>query len=236
MRRSSRAPNANAASRVHGVPVPNVSPVGINIQIVGRWNPALFVPRWFADVGLLPKEEVDEAKLSIVHEEIAQFDVGWLALRVTRDRFVGSTSQIGHAEALRDLVVGTLELLTHTPTRVVGVNHDFLFSFKDRESFDAFGWVLVSPAPWPQLERPGMAALQVQGMRTDKREGYVRVMLDPLLDGTNRVAVGVNDHYAIADQDSSRSTAEIAGILSTRWFDSAREAEEIVATMRKVVR
>lgn len=213
---------------------PTVTPVGINVQILGRWNPALFVPRWFADVGLLPNEEVDAANLSIVHEEIAQFDVGWLALRVTRDRFLASTSQIGHAEALRDLVVGTLELLTHTPTQVVGVNHDFLFTFKDRESFDSFGWALVSPKQWPQLERPGMAALQVQGMRTDKREGYVRVMLNPVLDGTHRLTVGINDHYAVAEEAASRSTAEIASILADRWFDSAAEAEGIVATMREV--
>jgi hypothetical protein len=76
-----------------------------------------------------------------------------------------------------------------------------------------------------------MASLQMQGDRTDRRRGYVRVQVDPILDGSFRVTVGVNDHYAVADEDSSRSTPEIASIIRERWFESERQADAIVESL-----
>lgn len=207
---------------------PKVSTLGKNIQVLGHFNPRLFVPQWFAEVGLLAAEEAREAKDEIIHEEIAQFGVDWAAIRVTKDRFAASTTRVGHIELLRDLVAGTLELLTHTPTMALGINHDYWFDFPDRDSFDEFGWTLAPTSNWPLLGRPGMAKLAIQGTRPDDRTGYVRVSVDPLLDGGYRVNVGVNDHYIVKEVPSSSATPVIVEIVNARWFESIAEAEALV--------
>jgi hypothetical protein len=213
---------------------PKVSTLGKNVQVLGHFNPRLFVPRWFADVGLLPEEEADGAENEFIHEEMAQFQVDWASINVTKERFIASTTRVGHIEPLRDLVVGTLELLTHTPTNALGINHDFWLDFADRSSFDAFGWALVPPANWPVLQRPGMVRTNVQGERKDGREGYLRIQVEPVLDGQFRVHVGVNDHYQVGSQPASSMTPTIVGIINARWFESISEADEIVEHMTTV--
>ena len=211
---------------------PDLTAVSAQVQIVGQWNPSIFQPRWFSEVSLLPKEEAENAKILIIHEEIAHFTLPWLNLQVTRDRLVASTTQESYSEPLRDLVLGTLDLLSHTPTRMMGINHDYLLTFADRSTFDALGWKLVPPQSWPGLKRPGVATMQVQGERQDDNEGYVRVKVEPILDATWRVIVGVNDHYQLSSSDTSRSTELAMQILSTRWQDARSEALALVSDLR----
>lgn len=213
---------------------PRVALTGVDVQILGHWNPSLFVPRWFSDVGLLPDEEAESARIEVIHEEIAAFAVDWLSLSVQRDRLIALTTRLSHSEALRDLVVGTLELLTHTPTRAVGINYNYLLQFEDRKSFDRFGWTIVEPKHWPLLERPGMATVQVQGMRSDNHQGYIRVKAEPILDDSYRVVVGVNDHYELSPEGSSKSTPALASILQAQWRESGNRAEGIVEDMKKL--
>lgn len=204
--------------------------LGKNIQVLGHFNPPLFVPRWFADVGLLPEAEATAAG-EFIHEEVAQFNTDWVTVSVTKDRMAVSTTRLSHIEPLRDLVVGTLDLLSHTPTSVFGINHDFLLDFEDRESFDEFGWTLVPPTNWPELNRPGMALTMLQGVRQDEREGYVRVKVEPFLDGQLRVVVGVNDHYQVEAAHASTATPKIVQIIAERWFDSIEEADRICESL-----
>jgi hypothetical protein len=192
------------------------------------------VPRWFSDVGLLPAEEAENAQIAIIHEEVAQFGLPWVNVQVTRQRFVVTTTQESYTEALRDLALGTLELLTHTPTRMMGINHDFLLGFADRASFDALGWALATPTVWPHLSKPGIATMQMQGERTDGHTGYVRVKVEPVLDGSFRVSVGINDHYDLSPDDQSASTTTAREVLSERWPEAAKEARQIVEHLRSV--
>ena len=204
------------------------------IQIVGQWNPSIFVPRWFSDVGLLPAEEAEKAEIALIHEEVAQFGLPWVNVQVTRQRFVVTTTQESYTETLRDLALGTLDLLTHTPARMMGLNHEFLLGFTERSTFDALGWALATPDKWPTLSKPGIATMQMQGERTDGRPGYIRVKVEPILDGSLRVLVAVNDHYELSTDDQSSSTVAAREILIDRWLDGAKEARDIAEHLRSV--
>ena len=118
---------------------------GMSIVVVGAWNPAIFVPRWFGDVGLISPEEADSADVALVHPEIAQWDMQWLHVQVAREKLTVSTSQERYFEPVRDLAVGVLQLVPHTPTSMLGMNTDWVVQFDDRDSYDEFGWTLVSP-------------------------------------------------------------------------------------------
>jgi hypothetical protein len=213
------------------VPEIKVEHFGVNVQVVGQFNPRLFLPQWFGDADLIRPEEVEQAKIGIVHEEICQFSLDWLNLQVTQDRLLIATSQLDHAEVVRDLAVGVLTLLSHTPTSVVGINHDYWLDFPDQASWDEFGWRMLPPQNWGVLSEPGMALATVQGLRTDGREGYVRVSLHPQLDGSRRVRVNINDHYLVSAEPSSRSTEELAAIVGDGWYVASEQAETIVNSL-----
>jgi hypothetical protein len=201
----------------------------LSIVVVGDFNPAIFQPAWFAAEELLRSGEAETASVEIVHSDVAIFRTDWLRVQVTRDRLHVQTERESDFGALRDLVVGTLTLLRHSPTRICGINHDVTLQFRDRDQFDELGWRLVPPDNWSEvLERPGMALLQEQGMRTDGREGYIRVKVEPILDESLRAVVGVNDHVIVGATNEPRSTALIAGFLLEEWAEVTSRAARIL--------
>ena len=82
---------------------------GLNIVLLGDFNPKIFQPAWFAAEGLLQKKETDRAKIEVFHHEISIFELDWLRLQVTRERFAVETTQEPYYEPLRDLVLGTFD-------------------------------------------------------------------------------------------------------------------------------
>lgn len=209
----------------------------LSIVVRGSFNPAIFHPAWFAAEGLLRPGDTEQAKVAIIHAEVASFSLGWLDFQATRDRIVAQTAQQSHDEAARDVVVGMLRLLRHTPSHLCGVNHDMLLSFPTREDFDAFGWRLVPKDNWePPLQRPGVAGLEEQGDRDDGHKGYVRVAVRPLLDGTFRVNVNVNDHFDFGSPESTESTESIVNLLLEEWPTIAARAEKMLTHVKDLAK
>ncbi len=99
---------------------------GVSIVLLGDFNPKIFQPAWFAAQDLIRQQEADEADIKIIHPEVVSFATGqWLALEVTRERFVVSTTQDPYSKVMRDLVVGSFELLQHTPLYKLIVRSNF---------------------------------------------------------------------------------------------------------------
>lgn len=201
-----------------------------NIVVRGDFNPAIFQPLWFAQQQLLKQKEADAAEIKIIHPEVAAFQIEWLQMRITRDRFQAATNQEPYREPLRDLVVGTFSLLSHTPFTALGVNHDFRFTLESEDAWHALGHRLAPKEDWEDvLEEPGMVNLTMRGgKRPDKMKGYIQVTVSPLLDPKYGVHVNVNDHYALPDTsaDEFRSDA-LQDILSKRWSDSVQRGKKI---------
>jgi hypothetical protein len=207
-----------------------------HVVVLGAWNPAIFVPRWFADMELIPDDEAEAAQVSLVHPEIAQWDLPWLHAQVSREQLALSTPQERFMDPLRDLAVGILDLVPHTPTRMLGINNDFVLRYVDRQSFDELGWALADADRWPGLERPGMAALTMQGVRTDGRDGYLRVQVTATLDESYRVLVNVNDHYQMSHENLSSSTSVARSIIEECWRDAHKQAMQIAEHLTQVKR
>lgn len=199
----------------------------VSIVVLGAFNPAIFHPQWMAAQGLLGKGEAEAATVEIVHAEVAVFTGGWFRCEVTRDRFTLRSAQLSHVEPLRDLAVGCFRVLNHTPVQVCGVNHTSILRFESTTAFNEFGWTLVPPQPWDgALERPGVARLEEQGTQPGGRAGYIRVIVEPILDGSNSVRIEVNDHNPLAETGMSAATA-LEELLMNRW-------EEIEARARSI--
>jgi hypothetical protein len=203
--------------------------------VLGQFNPPIFQPSWFGSVDLLRPTEAESAEVEVIHPQVSVFTADWVRVEVTHDRISFRTERESHIEALRDLCVGTLTVLPHTPTGVIGVNHDTTFRFPDRDSFDAFGWTLVPPDLWEGvLDRPGVARLDEQGRRPDDREGYIRVRVQPLLDSADpyQVAVAVNDHIQVSDHPTPEGTEMIVQLLQAEWSAMTQRAETILAHVK----
>jgi hypothetical protein len=201
----------------------------LSIVVLGEFNPAIFQPAWFGSQELIRQGEANTATIEIVHRDVSIFTTEWLRVQVTRDRLHMQTERDSDFDALRDVVVGTLTLLRHSPTKVVGVNHDLTVRFRDRKQFDELGWLLSPMRLWVEvLERPGVAQLQEQGERTDQYEGYVRARIEPMGDGSLRAIVGANDHFVLSDESSAASTEQIAALLVEEWKPIASRAARII--------
>jgi len=202
---------------------------GLSIVFRGNFNPAIFHPSWFASHDLIRSQEVDAAQIQIVHPDAAVFKAEWLEINVVRDRFQASTVQESYYEVLRDLVISVIDLLSHTPLRVMGVNRAFHYQLRSEEAWHSVGHRLVPKADWEKLlKKPGMKSLIVEGARPDVLEGYIQVKVEPSTEVPYGVFVEVNDHYKLKQSDAAISETSVAmQILSKRWSESMKRSLSI---------
>lgn len=194
-----------------------------NIVLRGQFNAAIFHPSWFAAQDLMRQQEAEAAEIEVVHPEAAVFQVEWLQVRITRDRFQVATTQEPYFEALRDLVVGTFDLLRHTPLRVLGINQDFHYRLESEDAWHAVGHRLAPKKDWQKiLNEPGMMSLAMQGQRSDDLDGYIRVKVEPSPRTEFGVYVNVNDHYGLQSASDM-----LIDILSEQWDASMQRGLQI---------
>ncbi len=201
---------------------------GATIVLRGPFSPAIFHPMWFAAHDLIRSQEAEAAKVQIIHPDAAAFTAEWLQLNVTQDSFQAGTSQEAYYEALRDLVIGVLNLLSHTPLRVMGLNHDFHFGLPSEDTWHSVGHRLAPKRDWEDvLQQPGMLSLTMEGKRPDHLEGYIRVKVEPSARAEYGVYVEVNDHYQLKSDDARAETRDAVQILAEQWAASIQRSKSI---------
>ena len=206
---------------------------GVNVVLLGDFNPAIFTPAWFALHGLLPESVADSAELHVANPQVTNFVADWLRLQVTVDRFFVETLQAPHIR-LRDLVARVFkEYLHHTPLRAFGINRDVHFRVKSSTEQDRIGRMLAPVEPWGAWGRDlgldgeygGMTSLTMSGVPEGRPTGsQINVTVEPSYRISNRrtgVYVRVNDHYAI--DNAELGTAERLMELFEDNFDTSLE-------------
>jgi hypothetical protein len=134
------------------------------IVVLGDFNPSIFQPMWFSANELLPEEEAREAEISVIHKAIASFSVGKLQIQVDESRLGLTTVESSQGPILRDLAIGTLSILEHTPLKAIGINRDMVFQCESEEVWHAIGHHMAPKSDWERvLEKPGMVQLAVRG-------------------------------------------------------------------------
>ncbi len=216
--------------------------VGVDIVLLGDFNPAIFSPRWFSANGLIRETAADEAELGVVHREVADFTADWLRIQVTQDRFVAASLQAPFAR-LRNLVHRVFhECLFHTPLRAFGINYSVHFLVASLATRDQLGTALVPLEPWgPWRERlnldgrhGGMTSLRISQLRPADRDegGQINVKVAP----SNRVGsssgtgvfASINDHFT-GDGDAERLIATLASKFEASLEQSERIVDHIMS-------
>lgn len=207
---------------------------GVNIVVVGNFNPAIFTPAWFVLYDLLPEHAVDNAKLDVALPQFAKFGFEWFDLNVTNNRFQVSTLQAPYIR-IRDLVVRVFtEHLNHTPMTAFGINRDVHFRVKNRAERDRIGKMLAPVEPWGEwgesLNMDGMVSLKIRWSEKKESAGknYTDITVEPsgrMGGGATGIYVGLNDHYEF---EAEKESAPLMQLLSDRFEDSIRRSDRII--------
>lgn len=215
--------------------------VGVDIVLLGDFNPAIFSPKWFSANELLPEEAAEDADLQVAHRELTSFSADWLRLQVTRERFTAGSTQAPFVR-LRDLVHRLFrEHLFHTPLRAFGINlsaHFLVDSFATR---DRIGNTLAPLEPWgpwrEQLDldgrHGGMTSLRMSQSKPSGRDpgGQVNVLVEPSArvgrDSGRGVFVSINDHFA-GKADLTGTTEKLMATLAAEFEGSLGRSRGIV--------
>jgi hypothetical protein len=160
------------------------------------------------------------------------FSLEWLALQVTREQCALTTTQEPYYVVMRDLIVGTFNLLQHTPLHKLGINIDMHFRMDAEASWHAFGHRLAPKDLWKDtLTNPGMRSLTIEGQRPDAFRGYIRVQVEPSLKIHPGVSCRVNDHYEIETLQPGTGSDAMLDIFQRAWGASLTRSNHIIATL-----
>lgn len=203
--------------------------------LVGSFNPTIFHPQWLARTGLLPQAEADEATVEFIAPQVTKFSTSWFECQVTLDNFQVSTLQAEMEEPLRDLVVGTFDLLPHTPVWSFGLNFDSHFSLPSVDTWHKLGHTLSPKDIWAGLlEDPGTRAVLIQGRRREGISGAVNVRVEPSLRVHPGLYINVNDHFDLRSDVPETWEESIAAATDENaanfWTQGATDAVTAIAS------
>jgi hypothetical protein len=201
---------------------------GASIVLLGAFNPSIFQPRWLGAQGLLRAEEAENAKISVVKNDIADFSTGWLHLQVLQDRLVMQTADPRQFLPLRDFAVGILNLLPHTPTHALGLNKLAHYKMESIEAWHAIGDALAPKQPWNGIMagRPGLLSMVIEGRREDSPTAVLRVKVEPSPAAKLQfgVYIDINEEYR-APSGAVSGTAWAIEHIQAQWEAVLKYAE-----------
>ncbi len=212
--------------------------LGSSIIVVGDFNPAIFSPDWLERNSLIGTEDADaaregtEGREMIVSKQVATFETGWFALQVVDNR-LSLASKGGLSPAFKDLAVGIIQLVPHTPVVAVGLNFMGDFKPKSEDDYYRVGDVFAPKAIWNALypdHMAGLAELTIllqQGVRGKPPEtkDEKRITVRPSAKIKYGVHLSFNDHRDVrATEDNIRPAERVAAIIDEQWESTWKDA------------
>jgi hypothetical protein len=204
---------------------------GISVVLLGSFNPPIFQPAWFASNQLLRPNEAEEAKVGVIHPDATITEMGPFHLQVLRERFEVSTSQPQDYEVLRDLVLATFRLLSHTPVTRLGINWNSHYRIHEGS------WADVQARLWPAsiwndvLEQPSLTAAVMRGERTSGKPGTVEIRVERSVPVADGLYVGYNDEYVLGAAEEEPVAQPALDVLQNDFATSLTKGRERVAKL-----
>jgi hypothetical protein len=204
----------------------------MSIVVVGMFNPAIVTPAWLQREGLVSKESADAAEVELIAPDVASFTISSKHVQVLRERLIVSTGDAREEDTLSDLVVGILDILSHTPTSKVGLNYEGHFLLSSETVWHGKGHTLAPKEPWAGLlAKPGLVNVT---MRDNSRtNGYLDVSVGPsrVVSNSsilgNSLAVSTNDHFEVA----SGVTQDAIALIKSEWRQSLSNSRRIASSL-----
>lgn len=211
---------------------------GLSIVLLGRFNPTIFQPKWFGNVGLVSDDAASEAKIEIIFPEVTKFSIDQYTILVETNRFIIDryTPPLVSAMDFVSRLFG--EFLPHTPSHRLGINRHIHFSVDTEENRNAIGTALAPPEPWGEwgdhLNRPlphrgGLRRLVMEERGLEDREnGHFQVTIQPSgrIAGDSGIYMQTNDDYIFAEKpDDVEGCSGVLQFLNERFDESLMRAD-----------
>lgn len=199
------------------------------VVLLGKLNPSIFQPQWFAAQGLISKQAADAARIQVIHQDVSIFEIDdstTIEVLGTRAAF-RSNGPI--TKDIIDLVAGTFQLLKHSPLASLGINRDQHHKAVSETAWHAFGDAVAPKSRWQGvLQRPGLRSLTQEGVRPDGGKGYIRVKVEPSVRIPHGIYIQVNDHFDVADPGAVTGAGEVMDLLTEHWQASRARTNAII--------
>jgi hypothetical protein len=201
----------------------------VAITVIGSFNPHVVQPLWLSKHGLVAEAEALESEPQLISRDLAHIGLPWATLTVVADRLqVETSNDIVVPAQIRDLVVGILSLLPHTPVSVVSVQHRAHVRLASEAQWHAAGDLLAPKEIWQDvLDKPGMFDIAVQGVRPDERAGAIKVRVRPSPLVHPGIFVNINEEFLVTDDDNLELGGHAASLLTDTWPEIEARVESI---------
>ena len=204
---------------------------GLDVVLVGSFNPAIFHPEWFFRQGIVSEQDAKEAKVQDVSGEITIVQMCGILIQCVSDRFSLLTTNISHAERMQDLIRQTFSLLTHTPITACGINPHVHYSVGNVDYWHKIGHELAPKEPvWNELlEHPGMQSLTIKAPRSrGDYPGEINATVEPSGKHPPGIFVKVNYHYGLPTEVVHVGAAELAlKFIEAEWKPACGMARKV---------
>lgn len=203
---------------------------GLEVVLVGSFNPAIFHPDWFLRQNLIGEQDAKEAKIQDVSGEITVVQLCGMRLQCLGDRFSLGTSNVSLAEKLQDLILQTFTLLSHTPVTACGINPRVHYSVGSVDYWHKIGHALApKELVWSELvEQPGMQSLTIKAPRKGDFPGEVNLTVEPSMKFPPGVFVRANYHYGLPPETAHAGAAELAlKFIKSEWKPACGMARKV---------
>lgn len=225
----------------------------VSVVLLGSFNPAIFLPNWFAQNKMIGEKESGIPVRLQTREEL-EFETGNLHIRASLERFEIS-SVTGQFEHVKDLLISCFgTFLPHTPVHSMGINRCVHFDTGDFDVRDRVGSRLAPKEAWGEwgkeieeaaaedadmYKRGGMTSITMlqKNLQFEGRDLHVQARVEPSLRIGNHTGIFVDvvNHFnllANGVQDTSSATA--VRTLEANWESSLGRAETIFDQVMKL--
>ena len=203
---------------------------GLDVVLVGSFNPAIFHPEWFFRQGIVTEQDAKEAKIQDVSSEITIVQMCGILIQCVSDRFSLGTKNISNAERMQDLIRQTFGLLSHTPITACGINPQVHYMVENDAYWHKIGHTLApKKLVWDELlDKPGMQSLTIKALRSGGFPGEINATVEPSMKHPPGIFVKVNYHHTLPREAVHAGAAELVlKFIDTEWKPACGMARKV---------
>ncbi len=203
---------------------------GLDVVIIGSFNPAIFHPEWFLRQKLIGEEDAKEAKVKLVSSEVSDIQLGGVKVICIPERLSLGTSNISQEARVQDMLGQIFTLLSHIPVTACGINASAHYLAGSAEYWHRIGHTLApKELVWEGLlHQPGMQSLTVKGRRDGEFPGEINVTVEPSARYSPGIFVRSNYHYGLpADKVHAGASELLIKFLRSEWKPACAVAKRV---------